>query len=146
MDPDASKIMFPLLDLALHGDYRVRNIYCRYDEQLNAVVATAFRRIRPGDEIFTNYINYDTADNWILLETWGFTTERASQGKKTVRIHIGASEARAVQVPHLGREVLENSTFNNWNFSLCETATACMAEPFLSFLLLLLVDFAFVPS
>lgn len=61
----ALPLMFPLFDLALHGDWRnIRNALATVDaagvpgHRQTVLQTTAVRRILPGDEILNNYIEY----------------------------------------------------------------------------------------
>ena len=87
----AAPLLFPLLDLALHGDNR--NVRCKfktietprgYQEVLHV---EAVRRILVGDEIYNSY-EYGQSTTWSTMNSWGFITPRTRTTGKTVQLRV----------------------------------------------------------
>lgn len=114
-------LMFPLFDLALHGDDR--NIRCKmnaFSVGRTALKVDAARRIMPGDEILNWYIGYGRQSSWQAVKGWGFTTERCSRERKEVRLVV-TRESLPDAFAAAGLPLQDGQFANENNFTLTET-------------------------
>eukprot|EP00933_Yihiella_yeosuensis_P077915 TRINITY_DN8888_c0_g1_i9.p1 TRINITY_DN8888_c0_g1~~TRINITY_DN8888_c0_g1_i9.p1 ORF type:complete len:449 (-),score=53.46 TRINITY_DN8888_c0_g1_i9:163-1317(-) len=130
MLPPESSIMFPLFDLANHGERR--NIKCVFTDELQGLVVTATRRISPGEEVLLSYFDRNEMSAWTNLRYWGFISPEVAP---EVTLEIGWIQQESVQDTFVGRR----GDVRDVQFKLSMDTTTTDAKSFLSYLRILAV-------
>ena len=144
-DADSQTIMFPIFDLALHGDHA--SIDCSYDAGREVLIVKTRKRIYSGTEIWNGYLRFtrendtEPSNNNEVLSTWGFASERitSTPGLRCCHFNMKSSEAEQLQLEIGLRDNLSNH-WNDWGgwpfvkFKICDSAEWPEHRNFLGFL------------